>query len=407
MQNNAIFFFLMTNFAPKEYDVVVCGAGPAGLMAACTLGYLTGTARRVLLLDKKAPWKEPIFCAEAVSADRLAALWPIDPAFVRGKLSGIYFTSPKRYRAEFYSKDCGLILNRALFHKSIADSAMNHGVESHFDTLIHKLERTESGWNVEVSQGNETVTITAKTIIDASGPGCRLTRNIPCLEGIESGDTDLETGIFAVADGIKHSPEHIELFFGSEFQDGYGWIFPRDGKEVNIGFVLGKTVKNSEPLRQKLMNFIAKNYPEATVKAVYGGMIACGQSDKPLAKCGLFKAGDAASCVNPISRSGIVESLISGKIAAEAVDQWLKDSGENREAIEASTLTRWMEALGKSHKQIANAKAGFNSITDNQLDKAAKRLSRLPREKQTLVRIFWNVLWSCPSVIWKMRSFLR
>ena len=49
----------------------------------------------------------------------------------------------------------------------------------------------------------------------------------------------------------------------------------------------------------------------------------------------------------------------------------------------------------------------WTEITDEQFDKAAKRLSRLPREKQTLVRIFWNVLWSCPSVIWKMRSFLR
>ena len=397
----------MSNFTQKEYNTIVCGAGPAGLMAACTLGRLTGTAGRILLLDKKEPWKEPIFCAEAVSADRLAALWPIDPAFVRGKLSGIFFTSPKRFRAEFYSKDCGLILNRATFHKSISDAAQNHGVECHYDTIIRKLEKTESGWDVVVTQGGDDVRLSAKTIIDASGPGCRLTRNIECLNGIESGDTDLETGIFAVADGIEHSPEHIELFFGSEFQDGYGWIFPRDGKEVNIGFVLGKQVKTQEPLRKKLLDFIAKNYPNATVKAVYGGMIACGQSNKPLAKCGLFKAGDAASCVNPISRSGIVESLISGKIAAEAVDQWLKDSGENRTAIEEDTLARWMKALGRNHQQIANAKAGFNSITDRQFDKAAKRLSRLPREKQTLIRIFWNVLWSCPSVIWKMRSFLR
>ena len=94
----------------KEYDVVVCGAGPAGLMAAYTLGKLTSGSRKVLLLDKKEPWKEPIFCAEAVSRDRLSALWPVDPSFVRGPLSGIYFTSPKRYRAEFYSKDCGLTM---------------------------------------------------------------------------------------------------------------------------------------------------------------------------------------------------------------------------------------------------------------------------------------------------------
>ena len=78
----------MSVFAQKEYDTVICGAGPAGLLAAYTLGRLTGSARRVLLLDKKEPWKEPIFCAEAVSTDRLASLWPIDPDFVRSRLSG-------------------------------------------------------------------------------------------------------------------------------------------------------------------------------------------------------------------------------------------------------------------------------------------------------------------------------
>ena len=398
----------MANFASNQYDVVVCGAGPAGLMAACTLGRLTSGARRVLLLDKKEPWKEPIFCAEAVSKGRLEKLWPADPSFVRGTLSGIYFTSPKRYRAEFYSKDCGLILNRSLFHKSIADGCKAAGVECRFDTVIKGLEKTADGWNVSVAvAGGAVETLSAAAVIDATGPSCRLTRNIECLKGIESGDTDLEPAIFAVAEGIEHSKEHIELFFGSEFEAGYGWIFPRDGVEVNIGFVLGKDVEHKEPLRKKLLDFIARDYPQAKVKAVYGGMIACGQSTKPMAKCGLFKAGDAASCVNPISRSGIVESLLCGKIVAELVKEWLEESGEKRGAIEAGVLDRWMAALGKKHLQVANAKIGFNKISDAQFDRAAKNLSKLPREKQTLLRIFLTVLWSCPSLIWKMRSFLH
>ena len=398
----------MANFASNQYDVVVCGAGPAGLMAACTLGRLTSGARRVLLLDKKEPWKEPIFCAEAVSKGRLEKLWPADPSFVRGTLSGIYFTSPKRFRAEFYSKDCGLILNRSLFHKSIADGCKAAGVECRFDTVIKKLEKTADGWNVSVAvAGGAVETLSAAAVIDATGPSCRLTRNIECLKGIESGDTDLEPAIFAVAEGIEHSKEHIELFFGSEFEAGYGWIFPRDGVEVNIGFVLGKEVEHKEPLRKKLLDFIARDYPQAKVKAVYGGMIACGQSTKPMAKCGLFKAGDAASCVNPISRSGIVESLLCGKIVAESVKEWLEESGEKRSAIEARVLERWMAALGKKHLQVANAKIGFNKISDAQFDRAAKNLSKLPREKQTLLRIFLTVLWSCPSLIWKMRSFLH
>ena len=126
-----------------------------------------------------------------------------------------------------------------------------------------------------------------------------------------------------------------------------------------------------------------------------------------MAKCGLFKAGDAASCVNPISRSGIIEALLCGKVVAESVKEWLDDAGENRTAIEVKVLDRWMNVLGKKHLQVARAKVGFNKISDRQFDRAAFRLSRLPREKQTLLRIFFNVLWAAPSLIWKMRSFLR
>lgn len=398
----------MTIFRSNLYNVVVCGAGPAGLMAAYQLGKLAGNDGRVLLLDKKEPWKEPIFCAEAVSTHRLNELWPIDESWVRGSISGIYFTSPKGYKAEFYSKDCGRLLDRSKFHHAIADACVEAGVECRYDALVKSISRDESGWHLNVQVGGEMVEISARAVIDATGPGCRLTRGIPCLEGIESGDIDLEPAIFAVAEGVEHKRDHIDLFYGSEFPGGYGWIFPRDGKEVNIGFVLAKDAKPGISMRDKLKQFITNHYPEASVKAVYGGMIACGQSNKPMAKCGLFKAGDAASCVNPLSRSGIVEALLCGKLVAESVHEWLAAADENaRVNIESAVLDRWMKALGKSHLQIARAKPGLAKIKDEQFDKAAMRLSKLPREKQTLLRIFFAVLWSCPSVIWKMRSFLH
>ena len=393
----------------QEYDVVICGAGPAGLKMACELQKRAAEAYKILILDKKSPWQEPIFCAEAVSADRLSALWPIQEYWIRQRLSGIYFTSPSRDRAEFYSKDCGLILNRALFHKEMADTASSMGVETNFNSLCLNVESSSDGrWILKIKCLDEVFELKTKIIVDATGPGAKISKGVPELAGMEAGDADLESAIFAVVEGVEHSPEHIELFFGSKFPGGYGWLFPRDGKEVNLGFVLGRHQGKKDSSRKQLMDFIEEYFPAAKVKAIYGGMIACGQSKKPIAKNGFFKIGDAASCVNPISRSGIVEAILNADIMAPIVLEWLSsNSPEKCREIERRALDAWMKSLGESHLQLANGKGIFSQISDEQFNRATKRLSRLSREKTTLLRIFIAVLFSTPSLIWKLRSFIR
>src|SRR5690606_35776416 len=61
-------FLTMTDTLLPDYDFLVIGAGPAGLLAAMTLadGQTPRGSRTIALLDKRDPWREPVSCAEAV-----------------------------------------------------------------------------------------------------------------------------------------------------------------------------------------------------------------------------------------------------------------------------------------------------------------------------------------------------
>lgn len=400
----------MLDFSTDTFDVIVCGAGPAGLKTAHDLLRDSNGKLSVLLLDRKEPWKEPVICAEAVSLKAISKYWGVKKRFVRGPLSGVYFVAPNGVKAEFYRKECGLQLNRAELHRDIFESAKGFGLSFNFETRCASIARENSGiWKLNVEHRGEVQSFFAPVIVDATGPGNKLTAKVEELAELEDGKTDLEPAAFAIAEGIEHSREHIELHFGSEFKSGYGWVFPRDGVEVNVGIVLGKGSRDEGiSIRKALEEFIAKRYPEAKIKGYYGGSIACGQSMRPLAKLGVFKVGDAASCVNPISRSGIVEALKSGTCAAKSILEWLeaKDDAGKRQA-EKLAFERWFELQGKTHLRIAKAKSAFGAIPDSRLNRAANRLSAIPREKASLWKIFFEVLALSPSLIWKMRSFLR
>ncbi|HLP40324.1 MAG TPA: geranylgeranyl reductase family protein [Fibrobacteria bacterium] len=393
-----------------EYDFAVIGAGPAGLLAALTLalanhGNRTPREYRIALLDKRDPWREPVSCAEAVSAVGLKEAVPkVEPAWVREPIDGVVFISPNGTRVTFRKPGSGLLIDRALMHRSLAEEARRHGVHCNFRSRALAVSRYHDGFRIVKYEGDNPGELKAKVVIDTSGPGLGFGQG----ERIVQGDFDVEPALFALVKGIKYDVNHIEMFFGRNYAPGgYAWLFPRDKDVANVGLVIGKRFAKEAPARRTMARFLEQVYPGVKVETFHGGAIPCGYTHQPLAVANLFKAGDSANMVNPISRAGILEAMKGGKLAAEAALEVIGLGTEaEKEPHYRAYKEKWDAAYGNANFRIHKAKAAFMDIPDATFDRAAGSLARIPQNKVTMGRIFLTTLWTSPSLLWKMRSLI-
>lgn len=392
-----------------EYDFVVIGAGPAGLLAALNIGLANAKpgAKRysVALLDKRDPWREPVSCAEAVSAEGLRELVPkVEPAWIREPIDGVIFISPNGTRVTYRRPGSGLLIDRALMHKNLAEAGRKLGAHCNFRARAVSVSRFENGRRLVKYEGGSSGEIKARVIIDASGPGLGFGQG----ERITQGNFDVEPALFALVRGLQYPTNYIQMFFGRNYAPGgYAWLFPRDKDVANVGLVIGKKFSKEAPARKTMTDFMNKVYPGVTVETVHGGVIPCGYTHDPLAVDNLFKAGDSANMVNPISRAGILEAMKGGELAAEAALAVIGLRSESEKApFYKAYKEKWDAAYGNANLRIHRAKDPFAGIPDHTFDKAAGSLARIPAGKITMKRIFLTTLWSTPSLIWKMRSLI-
>ncbi len=387
----------------QEYDFAIIGAGPAGLIAARYLGR-EAKGRSVALLDRRDPWQEPVACAEAVHKKQFLEVVEKAPSqWVRENVDGVIFVSPDGTKVQCNQPASGYLIDRALMHKELAEDCVATGVDCNFRTRVSDVSPFKDGYRTLKYDGHKKGSIRAKVIIDGSGPGPGFCKD----ENIVQGDFDLEPAIFALVKGAEFPVNFIQLYFGKNFAPGgYAWLFPRDEEVANVGLVIGKEYVRQYPPRKALMEFLEKHFKGAEIGAIKGGGISCGHDPRPFASNKLFKVGDSANMVNPISRSGIVEAMYGGKLAAMAALQIVDEENlENCEAAYLDYKKQWEEKYGKNNLRIHKAKPGFDSISDSNLNRAAHNLAKVPVEKRTMSKIFFKTLLSNPIILWKMRGF--
>jgi len=375
---------------PEDCDVLVVGAGPAGLIAAHELGMRK--AGSVVLLDRRDPWREPVPCAEAVRRPVLEGVSPLDiRPWIRCDIDHLALATEKSSFVWSRHGD-GLIIDRARMHADLARAAAELGVLCHFRARVTEVSGLCEGMRtVSVEVDGKTVTVRARAVVDASGPGKGFGRE----PGLADGTADLETAAFALVEGLDTRRDTITLCYSKRFAPGgYAWSFPGADGKTNAGVVCGRGSGLSS--RQGLALYLEHLKPGLVASQVYGGAIPCGSGRGPLAKDMLFKAGDAASMVHPLSRGGILEAMESGKMAAQATIRCLEALDQRgRERAYRSYAKEWRRRRGRDYRLAALVKPLFAKVPDNCWSALFARLDAAP----TTHRMPWEVVLTAVRIL--------
>ncbi|HEX2960006.1 MAG TPA: NAD(P)/FAD-dependent oxidoreductase [Chitinispirillaceae bacterium] len=385
-----------------KYDIVIVGAGPAGLSAG--LHVVPQKDISVLLLDKTMPWKKPMPCAEGVGKLGFEEAVPVKKEWIRQEIKKACFHAPDNETINYVDNNGGYIIDRSLMQSDIASQLSENGIECLFNTKVLDISAPEEKSSCRTITLSNQKKIQARVIIDASGP-----TNCFCkAEKITWKPEDLEPALFVHVEDIEIEPDTIHIYAGTHIAPGgYAWVFPRGTNAANIGIVIGRKSLGTSSLPDLLSNFLSTRFPAVKIVHRFAGPIPCSFKKGPIALPGILKTGDAASTINPISRAGISEALLCGGLAGDHALRMLRTSNPRElKKICKSYETEWNIRRGNRHNKLSRVKNALLSVPDEDYNKGAAMLSSIPLEKMTMRKIFQASLGRFPRLVWALRHLM-
>jgi digeranylgeranylglycerophospholipid reductase len=205
-----------------NFDVVIVGAGTAGLLLARELGK---SKRKVLLLDRRKNLLEFSFntLASFIDLDK----FDLTHNVVAQDIDTVTFHS-KRMRRNIKSNL--YVLDKKQVHIEILNAIDTNFVTIKTGINIKTIETDEENNYTSVTDQNKEK-YTGKIFVDASGTNAVISKEV----GLRPKKVNLATG---VEYNVKYigKPNELHLLMGKVYQGGYGWIFPLKNERAIIGF---------------------------------------------------------------------------------------------------------------------------------------------------------------------------
>jgi len=316
----------------STYDVVVAGAGVAGLHAAYILAR-EGFNVAIVEMKKEGSIGDKV-CGDAIGEHHFKNVGLEEPRVgvdATGVFEGVRVFSPsKKHYVTAVGR--GFALDRRAFGQRLLRMAVNAGVAVHPSTVAIK-PMVEGSWVrglVARTEGG-TLELRAKAVVDATGTAAAVRSRLPSewwisyrapLEDFNSAYR-LICAVETLLD-VKYANIYLDEAVAP---GGYWWLFPKDEKTVNVGLGVKAGVPGVNPQK----NFRSLVLPQIPVARVYhegGGVVPTRRPLPCMVGNGVLAVGDAAYTANPIHGGGIGPALLSSFHAAHTLARALGGEGE-------------------------------------------------------------------------------
>ena len=348
----------------KTFDVVIIGAGLAGLQCA---RLLSQKGAKVMLVDRKTDLSKGVHTTGIFVRKTLE---DFDfPVGTLGKaVRNVTLYSPRLKAINLESeKEEFRVGKMGVLYESLLRECLENGVQFSDGTSYVSAETAKSEAIVRLKKANRNYEVKTKVLIGADGANSRVAKDLKLDENKEWIVGYEE--VFRVRN--KFSEPRLHCFLDAKLAPGYlAWIAD-DTEEIHIG--VGGYASDFNP-RKALKSFKEKTENLFDLKNVElletrGGQIPVGGVLGKIATEHGLLIGDAAGAVSPLTAGGLDPALRLSKFAAEIVWERLQTDDSkvllqySGELFRARFISRlWMRRLIKTFTNQKLLELGFTFL---------------------------------------------
>jgi geranylgeranyl reductase family protein len=343
----------------EEIEILVVGAGPAGLIAAREAA---SRGAEVTVLEEDTEIGLPCHCTGLLSLRGLRNIGiPPDGQFVQNKVRGARFFSPSGLSFTIEKdRPVACVVDRCLFDRFLARQAIEAGAQIRLNSRAHGIKRVKT--QIATNIGRELVR--AKILIDAEGVSSRFVRaaglnplNPKCIL----------PGLQIELEGAEVDPNYVEVHTGRRIAPKFfAWVIPLSEDSVRVGLAC-----EGANTKERLENFVRIRFGDDNVfrrVSTRPGLVVTGGPIEKTFKDNFLVVGDAAGQVKSTTGGGVIFGGICASKAGEVVVEAVKKG-----TFVSSFLERyeslWKETLGKEFGTTLLARKVMNRLSDKAIDK--------------------------------------